>query len=521
MYNSLPTIAQKFIDYEVENDKPKKKDIKDATTDTEKNTIFISNLLLDLYEKNMNWYDNLPTSADTTPSDVNGSPVYGGDDPTKGIDAVTGEAEKVQLTSFGVPDENGNYTGGVYYKSYNGNAISLDENNKPVINPNNIESIYDATANTKAIFSMVYVHFAGMMYDNLQDQNATKMEKLADKLFDVSHAYSTEISEVYQCSGCKVLKNYSCTDMNLADLKDAFGNNYGFLENDNETLNSNQSLNNHNGQGCTAYKCTDNYDYQDTWKTVPYDEYGCDSKTFTKAGKLTISLTCNDGAMAPYYSQLSSVVNKQYLSLDEINNIYINNVLPYQDVNSAFNPINTITDSGLDVDSASFNYIDKDCIEENNEKYRVKEKGILLGYYLSPINGNENASLWTLTPYYSVKGYYCKGKHYGCPGKHSRTYCTGHTDLTVHFAVAGISTDEEDDCKLTALDPYGKPALEIDKNEQKNIIITGMDSPDAEYSSWGGWNSEINKSWLYGLYNQNWKTEGFSFLNQGFMEAGD
>lgn len=134
------------------------------------------------------------------------------------------------------------------------------------------------TSNAKAIFSMGTVYFdqTGYYQDDL-------LKKYCMELWNASHKVKGEVSDVYQCEGCKKIKNYKCNDPKIENAKGPNGRSYGLLDGIHVHKDS------YGDKGCKKYYCNED---KNSWQKYKYKKQGCkgtvNKRGASKSAELTI-----------------------------------------------------------------------------------------------------------------------------------------------------------------------------------------------------------------------------------------
>lgn len=523
----------------------------DDRTEEEKNGAMVSELLNTYYNKTVQWEKDVKEETlMKTPRMVaeelgNVTLIQGGDDPEH-------PGKKYMITKWG-----SSFNSGITMNYYDGNSLAVDGDGKTYFAEAQNLSLFDPTAITRSILAISNVQYQTFLYQNSKYNNVknrtsgdikqVNVETFAEDLFEHCKATKDEISEIYQCSGCKTLSNYSCTNQKLAGLKNAYGSPYNFLTKDDKG-----KIDNHNGEGCTFYQCT--AERQSWWKTkdgtkISHTKYGCEHKTGYQ--QVCISQINNkiDGMDDRYY-------NGVYYTIDDL-----------KKVPSDFfgdSKTNDDTDSDSDDDKKK----DTDILEESPYNLLIKElksknigvmdlktlkstygynagdkitsilfknKGLTQPYedkkytainskkyhYIASkptIEGIQFAYNGKIFIKFSYQMNYCRG-HYGCPGNHSKKYCPGHADLTVNVATATMSYLEKNDHKMFAFSSYGKPGKFFVNNADDASTFGKVDT------MWDGW-GDYNRDWAYQLFNQDWDelnfgSVGLADLSSSNITAGE
>ena len=126
-------------------------------------------------------------------------------------------------------------------------------------------------SNAKAILSMGTVYF---------DQGGERDDRLLKAycldLWKASHKVKAEVSEIYQCQGCKEVKDYKCNDEKIKNAKGPNGRSYGLLDGIKVQKDS------YGDEGCKKYYCNQD---KNSWQKYKYKASGCKG-TENKRGKV-------------------------------------------------------------------------------------------------------------------------------------------------------------------------------------------------------------------------------------------
>ena len=128
------------------------------------------------------------------------------------------------------------------------------------------------TSNAKAILSMGTVYFDQSGY-NSNDL----LKTYCFELWNASHKLSRKLSEIYQCNGCREIKNYKCNDSKIKNAKGPNGKDYGLLDGIKVKKDS------YGDEGCKKYYCNQD---KNSWQKYKYKASGCKG-TENKRGKVT------------------------------------------------------------------------------------------------------------------------------------------------------------------------------------------------------------------------------------------
>lgn len=147
------------------------------------------------------------------------------------------------------------------------------------------------TSNAKAIISMATVYFnqEGFYKDDL-------MKQYCEELWEASHKVDSDVSNVYQCEGCKTLKNYKCSDEKIKSAKGPNGRSYGFLDGITTHKDS------HGDTGCKKYYCNKD---KNGWQKYKYQAKGCKGVKNQRGTERSAELTIEE--IKQYPKQLKDV----------------------------------------------------------------------------------------------------------------------------------------------------------------------------------------------------------------------
>lgn len=135
-------------------------------------------------------------------------------------------------------------------------------------------------SNAKAILSMGTVYFDQSGYNSNDLLKAYCLD-----LWNASHKVKAEVSEIYQCQGCKEVKDYKCNDEKIKNAKGPNGRSYGLLDGIKVQKDS------YGDEGCKKYYCNQD---KNSWQKYKYKASGCKG-TENKRGKVTdIELTLDE-----------------------------------------------------------------------------------------------------------------------------------------------------------------------------------------------------------------------------------
>ena len=466
---------------------------------------YIGNTANTLYKLNQMWYESLDDNAEKqTPKGVNGSTVYGGQ-----IPSATGKSTKYAIKKFD----------NIFYHCFNGNGIKLNDKDKLEFDDTAFETEYDDSTNTKAILAAANTHFQCYTFDDAKWYKLFQSDQKSDftdyctTMFRRSHLVDYECSDVYQCGGCKTLNNYYCTNQELSDAKckgpaiNGKQTSYGFL-----TSDSKGEFNNHNGQGCVLFYCNEKEEkgypyyvsndakdgtikkYSESYpgfekKVAKFNKYGCKSK----------DINISETALDDNFKKLNDCFYSGVWTREQITD-KVKELKKAKKKDKKIIAINPLTI----VDKYTLVRPDKSQKKVGKITYTLKG-GKILFYSFNKEEGKVTASV-------SYEGGYCDG-HYTCDGHHTKKYCPGHVDLDTNFAVASITTEEANDKKLFALDPWKE------KGSAKNRVMDDNDAKEGEYE-WTGWDDLANREYAYDIYNEDYDDLGFNFDNN-LYEAGE
>ena len=127
-------------------------------------------------------------------------------------------------------------------------------------------------SNAKAILCMGTVYF-----DQGGDRDDRLLKAYCLDLWNASHKVKAEVSEIYQCQGCKEVKNYKCNDEKIKNAKGPNGRSYGLLDGIKVQKDS------YGDEGCKKYYCNQD---KNSWQKYKYKASGCKG-TENKRGKET------------------------------------------------------------------------------------------------------------------------------------------------------------------------------------------------------------------------------------------
>ena len=127
-------------------------------------------------------------------------------------------------------------------------------------------------SNAKAILCMGTVYF-----DQGGDRDDRLLKAYCLDLWNASHKVKAEVSEIYQCQGCKEVKDYKCNDEKIKNAKGPNGRSYGLLDGIKVQKDS------YGDEGCKKYYCNQD---KNSWQKYKYKASGCKG-TENKRGKET------------------------------------------------------------------------------------------------------------------------------------------------------------------------------------------------------------------------------------------
>lgn len=136
-----------------------------------------------------------------------------------------------------------------------------------------ISGIDVPVSNAKAILSMGTVYFDQEGY-----YNSSMLQDYCIDLWNASHKVKANLSDVYQCPGCKEIKNYKCSDKKIKDAKGPNGRSYGLLD----------GISVHKDSGCKKYYCNED---KNTWQKYKYKKEGCSGKENQRGSSRNCTLT--------------------------------------------------------------------------------------------------------------------------------------------------------------------------------------------------------------------------------------
>lgn len=142
-----------------------------------------------------------------------------------------------------------------------------------------------ATSNAKAILSMGTVYFDQEGYNDKRLLRAYCLD-----LWDASHKLKRRLSEIYQCGGCRELKNYKCNDKNVKNAKGPNGKDYGLLDGIKVHKDS------YGDEGCKKYYCNED---KESWQKYKYNKNGCKGATNKRGSTKSAELTAAEISAYP------------------------------------------------------------------------------------------------------------------------------------------------------------------------------------------------------------------------------
>lgn len=142
-----------------------------------------------------------------------------------------------------------------------------------------------ATSNAKAILSMGTVYFEQEGYNDKRLLRAYCLD-----LWDASHKLKRRLSEIYQCGGCREIKNYKCNDKNVKNAKGPNGKDYGLLDGIKVHKDS------YGDEGCKKYYCNED---KESWQKYKYNKNGCKGTTNKRGSTKSAELTAAEISAYP------------------------------------------------------------------------------------------------------------------------------------------------------------------------------------------------------------------------------
>lgn len=357
-------------------------------------------------EKDEEWFQKLQkASDDLTAEEANGGEkVYGGDNPLTG--------KRVELSI----DKDTTMT----YKFYNGfefdNLHHGKQDGNEKFDKNKLKDEHCITPYS----NLQTIACAGNVYRVNTGCNEDEYVEYCMQLYDVTHFYTTGVSDPHFCSAGNCTKaTVQCSDTNtLNQIKKSHTAQYYEDKEKNKNctyayLVKNLEKNNNGGKGCTSYYCTEESKLPNQKKCKPVEYTGEDGKGFMtycdfiqscenkkqitykgipgvdeKAFKKDHN---GDGKPDGYYVDEADP-SFQY-STDLTNGTILKNSVPGADYEDCSHAKNIIT-SGVTGEKAK-TALDSGTITPTNGTRKYKEKDYYLGYCsdLAAITTGENAAL--------------------------------------------------------------------------------------------------------------------------------